>query len=319
MWYKILGFLILLVIALAFWGVHRDIPLEKLKVDYANVQSEFLDLDGQLAHLQLYGEGDTTLVLIHGTGASVHTWHGWVDFLKDKYQVLLVDLPGFGLTGPSKTGEYTMESYCTFVHTILQKKNISKAILGGNSLGGAVAWNYALLFPEEVQALILVDPAGVPSQATSVPLAFRIAKMPVFNTLFLHFTPKVLLRKSLENVYADPEKVSQTLVDQYFAMALREGNRKAFLDRMQLKNESRFQDLGSIQKPVLLLWGKEDRLIPPSASDYFAKLLLRDTLVVLENLGHVPMEEDPSKSIQPVLEFLKNLNGQELELQRTNF
>ena len=103
-------------------------------------------------------------MLIHGTSASLHTWEGWVAALKGQRRVISFDLPGFGLTGPF-AGQYTPDdyrgdSYARFVLDLLDALQVPRAVVGGNSLGGEVAWRMAVMAPERVAALVLVDAAG---------------------------------------------------------------------------------------------------------------------------------------------------------------
>ena len=247
-------------------------------------------------------------MLIHGTAASLHTWEAWVKELKGTHRVIRMDLPAYGLTGPNKTGDYSQEYYAQFIHRFLEKLGVKKCILGGNSLGGAIAWRYALNYPTEVSKLILIDAAGYPMESKSVPMAFQLAGMPVIKNLFKYVTPRFIVEKSIENVYADKTKVEPELVDRYFNLALRAGNRQAFIDRMStfktLLNDSTYLQIKNIKTQTLILWGDKDLLIPVTVAKNFHADLPNDTLVVLKNLGHTPMEENPKQSLQVLINFL---------------
>jgi pimeloyl-ACP methyl ester carboxylesterase len=217
-----------------------------------------------------------------------------------------MDLPAYGLTGPSKKGNYSMQSYVSFIHAFLSAKGIDKCILGGNSLGGGIAWNFTLDYPDMVHKLILIDASGYPIKAQSTPLAFTIAQTPILNKIFTFITPRFIARKSVENVYADKSKVTEVLVDRYFELTLRNGNRQAFIDKLIApKGKSRSKEINRIAQKTLVLWGEEDALIPLEAAYKFNAHLPNDTLVILKGLGHVPMEENPEKSIGPLLSFLQ--------------
>jgi len=117
-----------------------------------------------------------------------------------------------------------------------------------------------------------------------------------------------LAKASVENVYADRSKVTDKLVDRYFELTLREGNRQAFVDRLNMSTDkSSFQKIRLIQKRTLILWGEEDKLIPLKMAHRFHNDLQNDTLVILKGLGHIPMEESPNQSLVPVMSFLKNV------------
>jgi pimeloyl-ACP methyl ester carboxylesterase len=288
---------------------YRDIPLETLKRKYGRAPSSFIAIDGMNVHYREEGSpilDSIPIVLIHGTGSSLHTFNGWVAQLKDSYRVLRMDLPAYGLTGPFKNGNYSIQSYVTFIHKFLSAKGVDKCILGGNSLGGGISWNFALDYPDMVHKLILIDASGYPIKAQSTPLAFTIAQTPILNKLFTFITPRFIARKSVENVYADKSKVSESLVDRYFQLTLRKGNRQAFIDKLIApKGQSRSKEINRITKKTLVLWGEEDALIPLEAAYKFNAHLPNDTLIILKGLGHVPMEENPEKSIVPLLSFLQ--------------
>jgi pimeloyl-ACP methyl ester carboxylesterase len=114
----------------------------------------------------------------------------------------------------------------------------------------------------------------------------------------------------VQNVYADKSKVSETLIDRYLDLTLREGNRGAFVERMaNLKNTIVIVNASDLIKtinvPTLILWGDQDGLIPVASANRFQADLPNDTLVIMKNLGHVPMEEDPKASLAVVRQFLK--------------
>jgi len=299
-----LGFLILLIIVL--FG-YQDIPLEDLKAKYTNAASAFIKVGGMDVHYR--DEGPSTdsipIVLIHGTGASLHTFEDWVSELKTKHRVVSMDLPAYGLTGPFPNREYSITNYVEFVKDFLTKIGIEKCILGGNSLGGGIAWNFTVAYPEMVEKLILIDASGYPSQSKSTPLAFQVARMPIIKNIFTFITPRFVARASVENVYADKSKVSDELADRYFELTLRKGNRQAFIDRFEAKRDvTAYSKIKSIEQETLVLWGAEDDLIQVENAYKFHRDLPNDTLVILENVGHVPMEESPQESLAAVRAFL---------------
>ena len=289
------------------WG-YKDIPLEELKTKYANESSQFIPMDGMDVHYRDEGNLNDSLpiVLIHGTGASLHTFDAWTEDLKKEYRVVRMDLPAYGLTGPLPDRQYSIANYVKFIEHFLAKKGIEKCILGGNSLGGQIAWQFTVKNPNIVEKLILIDAAGYTMKSKSVPIAFRAALVPGLNKLFTFITPPFLAKASVENVYADKSKVSEELANRYFELTLRAGNRQAFVDRMNMSREMNGSELiPTIQQPTLILWGAEDALITPETAYRFQEDLPNDTLVILENSGHVPMEESPEESLKAVLGFLK--------------
>jgi pimeloyl-ACP methyl ester carboxylesterase len=285
-----------------------DVPVDTLKSRWASAPSQFVAVQGMQVHLRDEGPRDdpSPIVLLHGTSASLHTWEGWVQALRGQRRLIRFDLPGFGLTGPHPRGAYGIEQdYPQFVLAMLDQLNVQRFVLAGNSLGGQIAWHTALVAPQRVDRLILVDAGGFPPEPTSVPLAFQIARIPALAPLMRNILPRSIIESSLRNVYGQPEKVTPELVELYEAMARREGNRAALNARMQRGYQSDAARLADIKTPTLILWGAQDRLIPPSHGERFERVIAGSKRVVFAQLGHVPHEEDAAQTVAVVQQFLK--------------
>ncbi len=290
-----------------------DRPVTTLVARWAPTPlSDFIEVKGQLVHIRDEGpRADATpLVLLHGTGASLHTWEGWVAALKKTRRVITLDLPGFGLTGPFAgqyaADDYRGDTYARFVLDVMDLLEVQRAVIGGNSLGGEIAWRAAALAPQRFERLILVDAAGYALAPQGVPLGFRIAALPVINRIAEHLLPRALVVGSVRSVYGDPSRVTEPLVDRYFELTLREGNRRALGLRMQqLEAGAHVDRLKSLALPTLILWGGRDSLIPPSTAQQFARDIRGARLVMFDDLGHVPHEEDAARTVQAVLAFLE--------------
>ena len=283
-----------------------DKSVQELAVRWASAPSQFVNIDGMQVHLRDEGPRDDPLpvVLLHGTSASLHTWDGWVDGLKETRRVIRMDLPAFGLTGPNPQNDYSIAAYVRFVRATLDAMGVKECVLGGNSLGGQVAWASAAAMPERVKKLILVDAAGYRFESTSVPIGFRIALTPGLRWIAEKVLPRSIVEQSLHNVYGDPSKVSQELVDRYYDLALRAGNRQALGRRFEQRFSSDEAQIATLKVPALILWGGKDGLIPLNNAHRFAKDIAGSTLVVFDALGHVPHEEDPGATLTPVRTFL---------------
>lgn len=303
--YFIYSFIILLIFAIGN-SIYADISVEDLKKEYTNEHSQFIEVDEMNVHYRDEGEG-FPIVLIHGTAASLHTWDAWTDELKKTNRVVRMDLPAFGITGPNKNADYSIEAYTTFLHSFLEELGLEKFHIAGNSLGGNIAWNYTADYPNKVEKLILVDASGLPTNK-SQPAIFKMAKTPILNSLFLYITPRFLIKKNIEEVYEDDSKITDELINRYHKMALRVGNRKAFIDRaktdFKLDTQVNLEKLKSIQTPTLLIWGAKDLWIPLANGIRMNEILVNSKLEVLENSGHVPMEENPIESLKLMNEFL---------------
>jgi pimeloyl-ACP methyl ester carboxylesterase len=284
-----------------------DRGVESLRERWAPAPSQFMRIDGMQVHVRDVGPRDDylPLILLHGTGASLHTWEGWVNTLSAKHRVITVDLPGFGLTGPDPGADYSNERYVRFVMKLADALGVQRFALGGNSMGGEIAWEAAVAHPARVMKLILVDAGGYPLAARSVPIGFRIAHTPLLNRVGDVTLPRSLVAASVRNVYGKPDRVTVDLVDRYYELTLREGNRRALRQRFaQMQPGARAARVLTIKTPTLILWGGQDRLIPPELGRRFAQEISGSKLVIFESLGHVPHEEDPVATVVPVEQFL---------------
>lgn len=304
-----LGLLALALLIAAFRAPER--PLESLVARWAPAPSDFLDLDGQLVHYRDEGpRGDPLpIVLMHGTAASLHTWEAWVTALKaQNRRVISFDLPGFGLTGPSIRDDYSDEAYITFVLALLDHLKLPRVVLGGNSLGGQIAWELATERPERVAALVLVDAGGLAVTPESVPLGFRLARLPGVRSLAQGLLPRRVVEDSVRNVYGNPARIKPGVMDRYFELTLREGNRAALVQRFQQLRPGYYANrLPALRQPTLILWGARDRLIPPANAEVFARNIAGSRLVMFDSLGHVPHEEDPQATMVELAGFLQSL------------
>ena len=196
-----------------------------------------------------------------------------------------------------------------FTAAVLDRLGVQRAVLGGNSFGGYVAWATALAHPERAAGLVLVDAMGYPTESKSVPIGFRLARSPALAPLLKRVLPRSVVDSSLRNTYGDPGRVTPALVDRYYELTLREGNRAAVAERFrQAGNRA---DLAAripeLRIPTLILWGGQDRLIPPENAEHFHRDLAGSELQLFPELGHVPHEEDPQRTVAPVRDFLARL------------
>jgi pimeloyl-ACP methyl ester carboxylesterase len=276
---------------------------------YALPASRWIQVMGALVHYTEEGvpEGEP-LVLIHGFGASLHTWEGLMPALRQRYRVIRLDLAPFGLTGPlrdarGRIATMDIDAYRAFIDGFLAALSLSRATFIGNSLGGLIAWDLAARRPAMVNRLVLIDAAGFPM------------KLPIYIDLFRHaavrwsapwLLPEWIIRAATRDVYGDaarvPEATFRRYVDFFYAAGSREavGRMVPKLDFDQLDTER----LRGVRQPTLVLWGDRDRWIPPAHAAEFAARIPDVTLHRYAGLGHVPMEEDPQRVAADLLRFL---------------
>ena len=310
----ILKYSLYLLLTLAvFLGIYLysnlayDKSVTELSKRWAPEPSQFLNVAGMNIHYRDEGpkSDKAPIVLIHGTSASLHTWDGWVEVLKAQRRVIRFDLPAFGLTGPDPQNNYTIEHYAEVVIAVLDKLKVDNSVLAGNSLGGYIAWATAVFYPDRVSKLILVDASGYPYDPESVPLAFKLSQNPIASRLLKNVLPKSLVEKSIKNVYGNPDLVTEELVNRYYELSLREGNRSALKARFeQTLPGALIEKIHTINVPTLLIWGRKDRLIPLKFGKQFEQEIVNSELIVFDDLGHVPHEENPQATVSAVLKFL---------------
>ena len=311
---KIVLFIILfLSISTIIVFTHKDIPLNKLKTKYTNSYSSFVNVSGINVHYRDEGifTDSIPIVLIHGTGSSLHAYDIWSKNLKKNKRIIRMDLPAFGLTGPFLNNDYSISNYITFLKEFLDNLNIRQCILVGNSLGGEIAWRFAVQEPVIARKLILIDAGGYPVISNSIPIAFKLVKIPILNKILTYITPRFIIRSSIENVYFDKSRVSDSLVSRYFDLTLRKGNREAIIKRLEVSTSltnsiKTYNSVRKIKQPTLIIWGSNDQLIPVKNAYKFKNDITNSKLIVLQRTGHVPMEEKPLESLKHVIDFLKN-------------
>lgn len=281
---------------------------------YANGESKFMGgANGLLVHYRDQGNPDgAPIVLLHGNSASLHTWEPLVRELGDRYRIITYDQPGHGLTGPNANGDYSFAGMAEALDLVTNELGLDHFVLGGNSMGGWIAWRYALAHPEKVDALILIDAAGAPlregEEAPPLNLGFRLIQNPAGRFLLQHFTPRGLIKKSLLETVSKKSIVTEDMVDRYWELLRYPGNRRAAAERALADREPEmFDQIGAIAAPTLILWGAEDQLIYPTAAQTFDEHMPNAEVVVYDGVGHIPMEEAPDRTAQDIDAFLSAL------------
>lgn len=303
-----MGIIAIVVLAIAIvgaaaWLYTPDRPRAALEQKYAPPPSTFLDVAGLRMHVRDTGPRDApAIILLHGFGASLHTWENWAKALEAEYRVVRFDVPGFALTGPDPTGDYSDARSVAVLLALMDRFGIERATIVGNSMGGRMAWTFAATHPDRTAKLVLISPDGFASPG----LAYGVAPaVPLMMRALPYVLPTPLLRATLTPAYADASVMTDDLVAQYRDMMLAPGVRRAIIDRLPQTVLARPEPLlNRITAPTLLLWGEKDRMIPVANATDYLREIAGARLVTFPDLGHVPQEEAPDRSLQALQAFL---------------
>lgn len=306
----LLGLLGLLFAAFLILRVPQTDPVA-MRAKYGGPPSQFVQMpDGQTVHLRDEGPRDApVIILLHGSNADLHTWDEWAGRLKADYRVVRFDQIGHGLTGPAVGGEYALEDFGRTIDQVADKLEIDRFVLAGNSMGGAIAMDYAIHHPARLAGLVLVDAGGADIRSEGKGnLAFTIARIPVLGSLMGHLLQRSLVEKSLSQSVYNQEVVRADAVDRYWELARYPGNSEATRKRFSTPRRSFADaDVRAMKVPTLVMWGKEDALIPVEAAHWYAKRLPNATTAIYPLIGHIPMEEAPERSLADLRAFLERL------------
>ncbi len=300
--------------ALAWLLRTPDTGAAAMTAKYTSGASHFAD-NGAGLKVHYRDEGDPdgpAIVLLHGNSASLHTWAPLTERLGGKYRIITYSQPGHGLTGPQPRDDYSFAGMAEALDLVTEELGLDSFVLGGNSMGGWVAWRYALLHPEKVDALILLDAAGMPlregEEEPPLNLAFKLQESAAGRWLLQQFTPRALVKKSLLQSVSVTEIVSEEMVDRYWELVRYPGNRRATSFRAMADREPEMADrVSDITAPTLIIWGAEDALIYPSAAQTFHERLPHSRVKIYEGVGHIPMEEAPDRTARDIDSFLNGV------------
>ena len=300
----LLGSALLAVALLVFWLWTPDKPRRLLESRYLAAPSDMVPLGGWTLHVRDTGPKHApAVILIHGFGASLHTWDPWAQGLSAGHRVIRFDLPGSGLSLPDPAADYTDARSVELLAALMDRLGLQRASIVGHSIGGRIAWTFAARHPERLDKLVLVAPDGFASPG------FDYGKPPDVPTvlkLMRYVLPRPVLRMNLLPAYADSNALTDAMTARYHDLLLAPGGRDAMLARMQ---QTVLVDpvplLKAILAPTLLVWGERDAMIPFANSADYLKGISGSRLVVVPGTGHLPQEEAAAASLPAVLDFLR--------------
>jgi pimeloyl-ACP methyl ester carboxylesterase len=306
---------ILLASAVAAW-LYRDIPAAELEEKYANSASRFMNVAGVRIHYRDEGPRDgPAVVLIHANFASLLGWEPWVEALKDKYRVIRFDMTSHGLTGPDPSGDYTMDRTLEITEKFIDSMQLDTFSIGGTSMGGTVSLLYTSKHPERVENLILLSPGALEGREQKergdIPDAAYVLK---------YIMPRALPEFMLRSNFVDKSRLSEDLIDQWYEIWRREGQREAQLDRLrQYKVPALEEIIGSIERPVLLLWGEQNNTAKFEQSTEFIELLHnaeRVDFISYPGVGHMAVQEAGAEIAVDVRAYLDGTLGDPYRISR---
>ena len=291
-------------LALAAYGLWEpDLGFAELQKRYGSTSSNVVNVDGMRIHYKDTGPQDAPVLLfLHGFGSSLQTWDVWAVTLEQKYRVIRLDLPGFGLTGPSPSNDYSELNDVNSLTQFVDKLGVSELSVIGHSMGGKIAWTFAAAHPDRVKALVLMAPDGFPQPEA---IGTKPYAMPAIMGLMKYCLPRYFVRKSIEPAFANESALDDKMVSRYHDMLRAPGVRAAILER---GNQTIYTDpvprLKKIKAPTLLLWGEEDKMIPSSNATSYAGVLAQSQTVFIPKLGHLLHEEQADIGLARLAEFL---------------
>ena len=314
---KLAGWALLIVGVLAIIGfvtmTRADIPYATLQAQYGDASDRYLDLPNGV-HLHYRDQGNQAgeaLVLVHGFAASLYDWQDWVARLSGRYRVISLDLPGHGLTEAPKGYRPRMDDMVGVVDALTTKLGVKHFVLAGNSMGGGVAWNYALRHQDKLDGLVLVDSTPPPylplpnagkkkikEQKGNV-IIFNLLRVPILRGILTHVDLTPLIRQGLDSAFVNHDLVTPALVRRYGDFSRAPGHRAILL---ALQDEPKPDPvavnaaLGRLTVPTLVMHGRSDNVIIWWQGGRMAKAIPNSTLIYYPSVGHVPMEQIPDKS-----------------------
>jgi len=274
-------------------------------------EDRYVDVNGLRTRYWASGDRGSPLVLVHGLAGSADVWMYNIQPLADQHRVYVPDLPGFGRSdqpGP----EFSPFDFADFLDEFMRLLHIDRPSLVGQSLGGGIALHYALRFPGKVNKLVLVDSAGL---GREVIWTLRLLSLPLLGELFFHPTQKGV-ELFFNRAVNDSALITRDFVDLYYHFFSRPGFRASLLRllrRIVTVRGGREQILGpvkenlqKIDRPVLIIWGGNDHVLPLKHG-YFARQKLPDArLEIIEGCGHLPFFERPDTFNELALAFLRD-------------
>jgi pimeloyl-ACP methyl ester carboxylesterase len=260
-------------------------------------------------HVTIRGDGPPVL-LIHGFGASSFTWSKIVSSLASHYTTIALDLKGFGKSRKPRDGHYTLRDQAAAVRKVIDTLGLTGLTVIGHSMGGGVALLVTIDLEKEtpgrLRRLVLIDSQALPQR---LPLFLRVLRVPVLGPVIVRIVPPTwAVRYILSVVYFDPDKIEQSFVEEYAAPLRHSDGRAALIAAARAiippDADQLVAQYQTIQTPVLLLWGRQDRIVPFDLAAQLKSRIPTASLRDIDQCGHAPQEEWPDLTLAALGEFL---------------
>jgi pimeloyl-ACP methyl ester carboxylesterase len=272
-------------------------------MEFTDSTSEFVDLDGMRVHYRRAGHGQP-LLLLHGSGWSLHIFDPVVALLMDRFDVIRLDLPGFGITGPRPDRDYSIGAYVSFLDRFADAMALDRFLIAGHSFGGQIAWTYARAHPDRLTGMVLMNSTGYPDK--QVPLVLRLAAHPLTQPLVRRLGSRAGTARNLARLVGPGSTVvGDAMVDRVHALGSRPGARDALIDFASTDQPDRSAELADITIPTLVV---SSDLVD---GQHFTRDIPDSTEVVLPNVGHLMPVEAPDAVSRAITEFARALESQE--------
>lgn len=278
-------------------------------VQKTNGESCYLEVGGRRVFCLRAGsvppQGGTVLVLLHGIGGRAENWNETIGYFSGRCRVYAPDILGFGRSDKPKLS-YLRRDFTQFLKAFLVSVSQSedgaprdgkrpKIVLVGNSMGGAIALAFAADCPGPLDALVLVAPAGL---STEVAIPYRLATMPWIGEL-MRYPVRFSIRSEWKFLFHDDARVTNAFVEEIYQFRKTHDSRRTYLRVMRNyvglagPKFHLLEDAARIDVPTLLVWGAQDRVLPPEQGFKAVKLFQNARIEVFEDCGHLPQLEKP--------------------------
>lgn len=249
--------------------------------------------------------GRDPVVYVAGWLSSSSTWKRVLSQASSGREAIAVDLPGTGFSDRPWPYDYTLGGQAQHLIEFLDARGMSRAVLVGSSLGGAICEAVAAARPGRVAALVLADAAW---PGMRIPAGFRLLRIPVVGEVQLELLSRPVMAFTLSHrLYAHGSRVTKEVVDDWWAPLRIPGTRRAALEVVRSSRAGTDRVVQRISSPTLVVWGAEDRLLPASEGLALSAAIPGARFVVLPGAGHLPQEEIPEDFSSTVAAFLRDL------------